>query len=100
RHPPTSKSIPYTTLFRSQWKKLKTRIEPACYGRRAVRYKSYIYFFCGAGAGKRVQNEVFRFNTITEQLELIQPNNPIPPRMDHRDRKSTRLNSSHVKISY
>src|SRR5690349_22668927 len=70
RRPPRSTLFPYTTLFRSKRK----RIPPSCLG---LGPETAQYSDCA--------NELYMYSqpgTIT------------------RDRKSTRLNSSHVEISY
>src|SRR3712207_8662350 len=71
RRPPRSTLFPYTTLFRSGLRRLRLYAERATRARRAPR--------AGHGGGR------------------AQPRAPPPER---RDRKSTRLNSSHANISY
>src|SRR2546426_7095345 len=70
RRPPRSTLFPYTTLFRS---------------RRNPR------ILCGAVRGGR-QIEI-RFDLIEQLVVAIDPR-------ENSDRKSTRLNSSHLVISY
>src|SRR5690606_42021946 len=75
RRPPRSTLFPYTTLFRS-WR--------------------------GNGrTGRRTDRSV---PAARGELRSLPAANPVraarPPDHRHRDRKSTRLNSSHVKISY
>src|SRR5690606_41550637 len=78
RRPPRSTLFPYTTLFRCQ---------------------------SGVEVGLILRAQALR---LVEQLDLglqIADAVAFPERLDHRhpdagDRKSTRLNSSHVKISY
>src|SRR5690349_21901355 len=72
RRPPRSTLFPYTTLFRSP-----------CSIRRASR--------CGRTWTKRTSGA---FETGRR------PDSPSTPTATRRDRKSTRLNSSHVEISY
>src|SRR5438874_7089341 len=72
RHPPRSTLFPYTTLFRS----LGQRVYPTKY-----EFTHTIPQVLAAYSEK-----------TAEQLEN--------PRIYVRDRKSTRLNSSHVEISY
>src|SRR5207253_9548556 len=78
RPPPTSTLFPYTTLFRSP-----SRPRPGSDRRR----------LCGGDAARRLH-----------LLHLSRPQpHARPRRLDgrrHGDRKSTRLNSSHVAISY
>src|SRR2546430_13619449 len=75
RRPPRSTLFPYTTLFRSS---------------------------AGAGAGGRagagVGGGLARAFSLSRSAE--EPSNPGRARRAHRDRKSTRLNSSHSQISY
>src|SRR3712207_8094865 len=77
RRPPRSTLFPYTTLFRS----------------------GYVESFNGKLRDELLDCEVF--NTLKEAQVLIeqwrQHFNTVRP---HRDRKSTRLNSSHANISY
>src|SRR2546429_1320715 len=70
RRPPRSTLFPYTTLFRS------TRWR----GREGI-----LVFYI--------------FSTLT-CAPIAQMSDDRPPRLAHRDRKSTRLNSSHGYISY
>src|SRR5438874_13637482 len=74
RRPPRSTLFPYTTLFRSR-RRLRSRQPPdhAAHGLRRP----------GRGGGRR----------------RVRPA-PLPVADARRDRKSTRLNSSHVEISY
>src|SRR3989442_4541023 len=76
RRPPRSTLFPYTTLFRS----LHARRSTAHHDEREERAPPL-----GVGFEHRV-------------LELAQ--HVIPDAIRIRDRKSTRLNSSHVRISY
>src|SRR5690606_40027605 len=72
RRPPSSTLFPYTTLFRSG---LADGVEQAEVGHRV-----------GAGGGAPLPAAVVRRQVAINQVP--------------QDRKSTRLNSSHVKISY
>src|SRR2546430_5382643 len=78
RRPPRSTLFPYTTLFRSR-PDAPCLPRPVCRGTWLARP--------GAPAGERVQRRVAR----PAGDEKATP---------HRDRKSTRLNSSHSQISY
>src|SRR3989442_4764178 len=75
RRPPRSTLFPYTTLFRST-----ERV-------RAVGRLTAVYAALAFGASVAVAEEPARIQTD-------RPRTPGP------DRKSTRLNSSHVRISY
>src|SRR5690349_24017831 len=79
RHPPKSTLFPYTTLFRSQ--PHRQRAGPA--DQLAVRSDRPYHRGPAAGAG-RAQRETRRARAAARG----------------QDRKSTRLNSSHVEISY
>src|SRR2546430_12938219 len=71
RRPPRSTLFPYTTLFRSRRSVSADDVEPASIGGR--------------------------HRVVDRDGEIRQPP---PPVADRRDRKSTRLNSSHSQISY
>src|SRR5690606_40577232 len=81
RPPPRSTLFPYTTLFRSRWRVLDEEIQQRLHAevvhRRAEEDR-------GLAAGQ-VGLQVERVRGALDQFQ---------------DRKSTRLNSSHVKISY
>src|SRR3989442_11339895 len=76
RRPPRSTLFPYTTLFRSQYSPLVGENGQIVGGLAIVR---------DVTERKRVEEELARSNAELEKF---------------RDRKSTRLNSSHVRISY
>src|SRR5690606_41907401 len=88
RRPPRATLFPYTTLFRSaRWRGLHkggVRISLFCRQRTAWKRNSEC-----AGAGARNGRSGTDFQSITHRTHDATP-----------DRKSTRLNSSHVKISY
>src|SRR5436309_8887040 len=73
--PPRSTLFPYTTLFRSDQERTEHRLEKDRDQPRECSGKN--------GSHRRMRQD---------PVEL--------PRAKARDRKSTRLNSSHVKISY
>src|SRR5690606_39706296 len=83
RRPPTSTLFPYTTLFRS------TRIKGA-----TPRKHSDILTLVMLEARKTFIPKGGVTNPISAVLVMMMPN------QTPSDRKSTRLNSSHVKISY
>src|SRR5690606_41983885 len=76
RRPPRSTLFPYTTLFRSSGE---------VYGGFLAELNLYVFV---DGGGELIT----RVGRINRKLGMSSP----PP----SDRKSTRLNSSHVKISY
>src|SRR5690606_41445578 len=86
RPPPRSTLFPYTTLFRST-KEFKQVPES--------NYKRVTFFASLDAWGERAEYIRFglRVDTLVENIERLL--NEFP-----KDRKSTRLNSSHVKISY
>src|SRR5690606_40710738 len=84
--PPSSPPLPYTTLFRSP--RLFGRNPDLCCHLRKVEplsraLEGYMAWFSGI---RRDETASRRDRRVVE--------------WDRRDRKSTRLNSSHVKISY
>src|SRR5256885_4993598 len=82
RRPPRSTLFPYTTLFRSRRPRL-----PAV---RAAHRRGD-----EAGAGGRPGRD-----RAAVQRELLLPRDARPRSQARGDRKSTRLNSSHLVISY
>src|SRR5439155_20546521 len=79
RRPPRSTLFPYTTLFRSRG------TPGACASRRGRS--------CASGASRRSPEALEDLiDLLGGQAELVA--------VVHLDRKSTRLNSSHVAISY
>src|SRR5690606_41389270 len=95
RRPPRSTLFPYTTLFRSEGGKMSKSkgnvIDPVVlvdkYGLDAVRY--YLLREMPFGAD----------GVYSEDALILRINNDLANDLG-KDRKSTRLNSSHVKISY
>src|SRR6266480_6331280 len=92
RPPPISTRFPYTTLFRSRRWRAGVRRHPA------LEAEAYV----------RVEGDQTRHREGSEpeagQQCVADPhdpcNGPPPGRLRARDRKSTRLNSSHMSISY
>src|SRR2546426_8840329 len=81
RRPPRSTLFPYTTLFRSvQPKKAQRRIEAGPYDRVLWPHEADLRGFC----------------RLAWRVEACHDS----PRQNEQDRKSTRLNSSHLVISY
>src|SRR5690606_41184949 len=94
RRPPTSSLFPYTTLFRSD---LGTALPQP-----EVREQ---FFDAGGALGgghpvdaPEIVKVVLRGEALVQAVVLKQRPRPLADL--GRDRKSTRLNSSHVKISY
>src|SRR5688572_32342810 len=82
RRPPRSTLFPYTTLFRSGKRSCPRR------GRKSsTRPRNSNCFFRG-----KLPEEIF----LRHGFDTFQQ----PPTRRRRDRKSTRLNSSHSQISY
>src|SRR5690606_42038687 len=81
RRPPRSTLFPYTTLFRSDYAAPESR-------KQAVPQPA-------GGAFWRIAGYAARYYLAAWWLRRA-----FPHYEHHRDRKSTRLNSSHVKISY
>src|SRR5690554_7081222 len=87
RRPPRSTLFPYTTLFRSQVHEKKDFLVLG------------IESSCDETAAAVVANgRDIRSNVIASQAKLHQRYGGVVPEI--ADRKSTRLNSSHVRISY
>src|SRR5690242_21018537 len=83
--PPTSTLFPYTTLFRSsRGERGALRRDPPRHPRRIVRDR---------GAGERGRQRGAHRGTP-------RTGGPPDPSSTVQDRKSTRLNSSHMSISY
>src|SRR3712207_8707592 len=78
RRPPRSTLFPYTTLFRSDLVNIVTFVD------RPAASLPRLAFSLGRGRFRRFSTEVI--NEVVRQLR--------------KDRKSTRLNSSHANISY
>src|SRR5256885_6819757 len=87
RRPPRSTLFPYTTLFRSR---LLVVVEPCC---------SEVIIFLRLKIFSPF-SRMYRSSSMERRTNL----RPQPPAgvssVDGRDRKSTRLNSSHLVISY
>src|SRR5207249_9960788 len=83
RRPPSSTLFPYTTLFRSRWRAARDRID------REQRQKERGVWMIRSTDGGVTWSA--RYDCLVNS-----PHGPI----QLSDRKSTRLNSSHVSISY
>src|SRR3989442_6249970 len=87
RRPPRSTLFPYTTLFRSGAGLLNARINPGVKAHSGSRFLTLTIKSDNA----LVENRFARGTCTLTLLRLPEA---------ERDRKSTRLNSSHVRISY
>src|SRR5439155_22311877 len=83
--PPRSTLFPYTTLFRSMIEALRDAVGPD---------ERHLH----GPFRERRYPQILLERHVARELQAL----PDRPAMDHtqRDRKSTRLNSSHVAISY
>src|SRR3712207_8052662 len=87
RRPPRSTLFPYTTLFRSLMKRSTERILTTHCGSLA-RPKDLLEIMRAKESGQAYDQENFARRVRSAVAETV------------RDRKSTRLNSSHANISY
>src|SRR5688572_31226703 len=90
RPPPRSTLFPYTTLFRSKRENTLRLTQLAAKRNRLLNERTLLHCFAG-----RAKCEFFQevaCDRIRKQSGLSSP--------AFRDRKSTRLNSSHSQISY
>src|SRR5690606_41894751 len=92
--PPHSTLFPYTTLFRSADKALQLEAEQAC-SADAVQELQKFHNDCDHVRQLLAEMRQLRQNSDQQQQQQQQQSSSEQP-----DRKSTRLNSSHVKISY
>src|SRR5690606_40001733 len=98
--PPRSPLFPYTTLFRSTLAESRRQLPPArnrryasAAGGLAVGEAAADAFGAGGGLGaERLGEDV--------DPQLFEQPGDLAHVVGYPDRKSTRLNSSHVKISY
>src|SRR5207245_6187853 len=93
-HLPLSSLFPYTTLFRSKF------LQPIF---KAIALLFELYFFCRKffqPNGVALLLEIKRGDFIAQAREVLAGGEGISLRFAQRDRKSTRLNSSHGSISY
>src|SRR3712207_6915121 len=82
RRPPRSTLFPYTTLFRSD-----------LVGHGCLRGST------GVGGSTPAEGVISR-PSVTAHSQRLRSFSGFPPVREPRDRKSTRLNSSHANISY
>src|SRR5690606_40534035 len=91
RRPPTSPLFPYPTLFRS----VRRRVRGVEVAARALGLE--VEAVVAAGGVRRGHDAARRHRLAHERARRARA---LDLRDRHQDRKSTRLNSSHVKISY
>src|SRR3712207_7316653 len=89
RRPPRSTLFPYTTLFRSEGALQEGRVDGAD-GLQAL----------GGHAGGEGDAVLLGDADVVGALRVFFEDLVYPGPVGHRDRKSTRLNSSHANISY
>src|SRR5258707_2081394 len=92
RRPPRSTLFPYTTLFRS-WEGFRSKVKPGDHQKSLDQKRE-----CDGNAGRRSDpvDPPPLFCPYIEQHDDEEKKN----HHGARDRKSTRLNSSHANISY
>src|SRR5256885_9786264 len=89
RRPPRSTLFPYTTLFRSKHSRVKQYLKDG----RAMRIETVINAPRDLGCNARLHN-------LDELQARARACNRRILEAEREDRKSTRLNSSHLVISY
>src|SRR5690606_39877700 len=94
--PPRSTLFPYTTLFRSRFegKRFNSPNDVVVSSDGAIWFTDPAYGIDSDYEGHKAESEigachVYRIDPVTANVRIVA-----------EDRKSTRLNSSHVKISY
>src|SRR5207249_7003030 len=89
--------FPYTTLFRSTARVVKTLLRPHLLELLATRFSLYIHLL---GSQRPSHHGCVKCNSPCDgRIDRRWPIWPVPGERSI-DRKSTRLNSSHVSISY
>src|SRR5690606_41474132 len=99
RQPPHSTLLPYTTLFRSYAKRIQSSILPQS-DLLAKAFKEYFIYFVPRDI---VSGDFYWFSNLKGKFIITVADctgHGVPGAFMSIDRKSTRLNSSHVKISY
>src|SRR3989442_14775073 len=98
RRPPRSTLFPYTTLFRSPFARVDAHLRTDGDGADAVPARDEIPLDLDVLQHLRVRALVAREQRLEDLLALVRKLPAEDPLRE--DRKSTRLNSSHVRISY
>src|SRR3712207_7941507 len=90
RRPPRSTLFPYTTLFRSEFFRRKSASRAYCLSKETLTFLGSLdnVLIVGAGTSEKVEAVTVLAHTQHVGDYLF------------KDRKSTRLNSSHANISY
>src|SRR5256885_13335856 len=94
RRPPRSTLFPYTTLFRSAYAIIGDVVNVAARLMQAAEDDIFCDLASFEGAGTRVVFEALPALTVKGRKSPVEVFRPV------QDRKSTRLNSSHLVISY
>src|SRR2546426_10129085 len=98
RRPPRSTLFPYTTLFRSP---LDRAADALGHGRPARRHdRKRAADLRGICPFREPRRPVFPEPIQRRAVPRLEPAGRLAPGGELRDRKSTRLNSSHLVISY
>src|SRR5207244_12483486 len=98
--PPRTTPFPYTTLFRSSRRCCTRKPSRRRFGKSALTGHFSSARRTGRLRWRVCRREVDKHATHNEQSALGQPPVRVRDRVAERDRKSTRLNSSHQIISY
>src|SRR5690606_41264970 len=93
--PPLLPLFPYTTLFRSRVAPILITDEMLA----VMKPGSVIVDLAVEAGGNVTQSKLGEIVTTANGVKIVGHHN-VPSRLASEDRKSTRLNSSHVKISY
>src|SRR5256885_16319942 len=98
RRPPRSTLFPYTTLFRSR----EHLVDVAMFVRDDPRIRCDLYSVnAGVDTGAELRSVTFVRGTGTKVTAMLRTScTELDPHIPTLDRKSTRLNSSHLVISY
>src|SRR3712207_8014181 len=97
RRPPRSTLFPYTTLFRSSYTELAERVGLSV---SAVHQRVRRLEQRGLITGYHAKLDAAALGLGLTAFVAITPSDAATPDEAPADRKSTRLNSSHAKISY
>src|SRR5207249_11414057 len=100
RHAPTVSPFPYTTLFRSIWVNVDSRVFDTVPAYLAVLANRPLDMITNAETLRRLQLGLSNVVLLQRAAVTIADSAIDDPFRLALDRKSTRLNSSHVSISY